>query len=85
VGNTDNLPIGRELAERYLTNWVLAAAHPVIVVRYLQEQGVDPTRLRAISPGHTTRSIPTTPPTGARATAAPRSCCVALNARQGSF
>lgn len=51
IGNTDNLPIGRELAERYLSNWELAGARAAIVVRYLQEQGVDPTRLRAISAG----------------------------------
>jgi chemotaxis protein MotB len=51
VGNTDNLQIGRELAERYPTNWELAGARADIVVRYLQEKGVDPTRLRGISAG----------------------------------
>ena len=51
VGNTDNLPIGPELAGRYPTNWELAGARAAIVVRYLQEQGVDPTRMRAISAG----------------------------------
>jgi chemotaxis protein MotB len=51
VGNTDNVPIGPELAERYPTNWELAAARAAIVVRYLQEGGVDPTKLEAISDG----------------------------------
>ena len=51
VGNTDNLQIGRELADRYPTNWELAGARADIVVRYLQEKSVDPTRLRAISAG----------------------------------
>jgi chemotaxis protein MotB len=51
IGNTDNLPIGRELAERYPTNWELAGERAAIVVRYLQENGVDPGRLRAISAG----------------------------------
>jgi len=51
VGNTDNLPIGPELAGRYPTNWELAGERAAIVVRYLQEQGVDPTRMRAISAG----------------------------------
>lgn len=51
VGNTDNLPIGPELAGRYPTNWELAGERASIVVRYLQEQGVDPGRMRAISAG----------------------------------
>jgi chemotaxis protein MotB len=51
VGNTDNLPIGPELAGRYPSNWELAGERAAIVVRYLQAQGVDPTRLRAISAG----------------------------------
>lgn len=51
VGNTDNVPIGAALAERYPTNWELAAARASIVVRYLQERGVDPAKLEAISNG----------------------------------
>ena len=50
AGNTDDVPIGPGLAERYPTNWVLAGAREV-VVRYLQENGVDPSKLRAISAG----------------------------------
>jgi chemotaxis protein MotB len=51
IGNTDDVPIGRELAERYPTNWELAGARAAEVVRHLQEKGVDPSRLRAISAG----------------------------------
>ena len=51
VGNTDNLPIGSELVDRYPTNWELAGARAATIVRYLQGQGVDPSRMRAISAG----------------------------------
>src|SRR5262245_38449770 len=51
VGNTDNVPIGPELAGRYPTNWELAGARAAVVVRYLQEKGVDPTKLEAVSNG----------------------------------
>jgi chemotaxis protein MotB len=51
TGNTDNLPIGPELVERYPTNWELAGARAAIVVRHLQANGVDPSRMRAISAG----------------------------------
>ena len=45
VGNTDDVPVGRELEARYPTNWELA------VVRHLQKSGVDPTKLDAKSCG----------------------------------
>jgi chemotaxis protein MotB len=51
VGNTDDVPVGRELAERYPTNWELAGARAAVVVRYLQEQGVDPRQMDAVSQG----------------------------------
>jgi chemotaxis protein MotB len=51
VGNTDNVPIGPELAERYPTNWELASARAAVVVRYLQQQGVDPAQMEAVSNG----------------------------------
>jgi chemotaxis protein MotB len=51
VGNTDDVPIGPELADRYPTNWELAAARATVVVRYLQARGVDPRKLEAISNG----------------------------------
>jgi chemotaxis protein MotB len=51
VGNTDDLPIGPELAGRYPTNWELAGARAAVVVRHLQSRGVDPSAMRAISAG----------------------------------
>jgi chemotaxis protein MotB len=51
VGNTDDLPIARDFLERYPTNWELAGERAAIVVRHLQSQGVDPSRMRAISAG----------------------------------
>jgi chemotaxis protein MotB len=51
IGNTDNVPIGRELAEHSPTNWELAGARAAVVVHYLQETGVDPSKLRAIAAG----------------------------------
>jgi chemotaxis protein MotB len=51
VGNTDNVPIGPELAGRYPTNWELAGARAALVVRYLQDRGVDPGQLEAVSNG----------------------------------
>ena len=51
VGNTDNVPIGPGLADRYPTNWELAGARAAVVVRRLQTDGVDPGRMRAISAG----------------------------------
>ncbi len=50
-GNTDNVPIGAGLAERYPTNWELAGARASIVVRHLQNKGVDPSQLEAVSNG----------------------------------
>ena len=51
VGNTDNLPIGPGLADRYPSNWELAGARAAVVVRYLQKRDVGPGRMRAISAG----------------------------------
>jgi chemotaxis protein MotB len=51
VGNTDNVPIGPGLADRYPTNWALAGARADVVVRHLQAQNVDPGSMRAISAG----------------------------------
>jgi chemotaxis protein MotB len=51
VGNTDNMPFGHELAGRYPTNWELAGARAAVVVRHLQESGIDPTKLKAVSGG----------------------------------
>jgi len=51
IGDTDNLPMGPELVGRYPTNWELAGARAAMVVRHLQNQGGDPSRMRAISAG----------------------------------
>jgi chemotaxis protein MotB len=51
VGSTDNVPIGPGLADRYPTNWELAGARAAMVVRHLQNDGVDPTAMRAVSEG----------------------------------
>ncbi|MEZ4330748.1 MAG: OmpA family protein [Myxococcota bacterium] len=50
-GHTDDRKIGGALAQRYPTNWELAAARAARVVRLLEEQGVDPHRLSAVSLG----------------------------------
>jgi len=47
-GHTDNVPTG---GGAFPTNWELSAARALAVVRYLQEQGVDPTRLAAAGYG----------------------------------
>jgi chemotaxis protein MotB len=39
IGNTDDVPIGLELAERYPSNWELAGARAAVVVRQPQEWG----------------------------------------------
>jgi chemotaxis protein MotB len=46
-GHTDNVPLGRGA----YTNWELSTARALAVVRYLQDQGVDPTRLAAAGYG----------------------------------
>lgn len=46
-GHTDNVPLGRG----YVTNWDLSVARSLAVVRFLQESGVDPTRLAAAGYG----------------------------------
>ena len=50
-GHTDPIPINRRSAKRYPTNWELAAARASQVVRLLQEAGVEPQRLSAVSFG----------------------------------
>jgi chemotaxis protein MotB len=46
-GYTDNVPIGSGLVEKFPTNWELSAARATTVVRYLQQDGVDPQLLGA--------------------------------------
>lgn len=47
-GHTDNVPVGGELVERFPTNWELSAARATNVVRFLEEQGVDPAHMAAV-------------------------------------
>lgn len=48
-GHTDNVPVRANA--RFASNWELAAARATQVVRLFASQGVDPTRLRAVSFG----------------------------------
>jgi chemotaxis protein MotB len=52
-GHTDSMPIGGRLAQRFPTNWDLAAARAARVVRLLEESGVKSERLVAVSYGST--------------------------------
>ena len=48
-GHTDNVPIGRELRTKFVTNWELSNARATSAVRYFQDYGnVAPERLSAI-------------------------------------
>ncbi len=47
-GHTDNVPLGRSA---FATNWELSVARALTVVRFLQESGVEPTRLAAAGYG----------------------------------
>jgi chemotaxis protein MotB len=47
-GHTDNVPLGRG---GFATNWDLSVARALAVVRFLQESGVEPTRLAAAGYG----------------------------------
>ncbi len=51
AGHTDNVPIGGRLADRFATNWDLAAARAVSVIRKLESSGVPGRRLVAGSFG----------------------------------
>lgn len=50
-GHTDDVQISRALAKRYPTNWELSAARAINVTRYLQDQGIEPGNLSAVSYG----------------------------------
>lgn len=57
-GHTDDRKIGGALAQRYPTNWELAAARAARVVRLLEERGVDPKKLSAVSLGPNVPVVP---------------------------
>lgn len=50
-GHTDDVPLSPSLAQRWGTNWELAAARAASVVRLLQGESIDPKRLTAVSYG----------------------------------
>jgi chemotaxis protein MotB len=50
-GFTDNESILEPLASRYPSNWDLAAARAIAVVRYLEAQGIDPSQLSGVAFG----------------------------------
>ncbi len=48
-GHTDNVPIGRQLKEKYPSNWELSTARASSVVRYFeQEREISPLRMEAV-------------------------------------
>jgi chemotaxis protein MotB len=63
-GFTDSLPIEYPLRERFPTNWDLAAGRAVSVVRYFEEQGLDPNQLSAVSFGKYHSVAPNDTPEG---------------------
>jgi chemotaxis protein MotB len=50
-GHTDDLPVRPALADRYPSNWDVAAARASAVVRQLVAHGIAPERIRAVSYG----------------------------------
>ena len=49
VGHTDSRQPTARLAKQYPTNWEMGAARAAIAARFLEQQGVDPTRIAAVS------------------------------------
>jgi chemotaxis protein MotB len=51
-GHTDNVPIGKQLQDRFATNWELSAARATTVARVLQEgTKIDPAAFEAVGMG----------------------------------
>jgi chemotaxis protein MotB len=59
-GHTDNVPLGRGA----FTNWELSVARALAVVRFMQDSGVDPTRLAAAGYGEFQPIAPNDTPEG---------------------
>ena len=51
LGYTDNVPVGRKLAQRFPSNWELAGARSASVVRLLEGAGIPSDQLAVISFG----------------------------------
>jgi len=60
-GHTDNVPTG---GGAFPTNWELSSARALAVVRFLQEEGMDPTRLAAAGYGEFQPVAPNDTPEG---------------------
>ena len=60
-GHTDNIPLGKG---QFQTNWDLSAARALAVVRFLQEKGVDPTKLAGAGYGEFQPIAPNDTPEG---------------------
>ena len=60
-GHTDDVPTGKSA---FPTNWELSAARALAVVRFLQQAGVDPTRLAAAGYGEYQPIAPNDTPEG---------------------
>jgi chemotaxis protein MotB len=63
-GFTDSLPIMRPLSDRFPSNWDLAAGRAVSVVRFFEQQGLDPNQLSAVSFGQYHPVAPNDTPEG---------------------
>ncbi|NRB42878.1 MAG: OmpA family protein [Pseudomonadales bacterium] len=53
IGNTDNVPVGQNLIDRYPSNWEVAGERASSVVRLMEAEGVSGERLAAVSFGST--------------------------------
>lgn len=51
-GHSDASPVSQELHQLYPSNWELSARRATSVVRFLQDQGVDPKLLAAVALAH---------------------------------
>ena len=60
-GHTDDVPTGKSA---FPTNWELSTARALVVVRFLQQAGVDPTRLAAAGYGEYQPIAPNDTPEG---------------------
>jgi chemotaxis protein MotB len=53
IGHTDNVPIGANTAQKYPSNWALAAARAAAVVKLMANDGIPSDQLVAVSLGDT--------------------------------
>jgi chemotaxis protein MotB len=53
IGNTDSVPVGPKLAERFPSNWALAAGRASAVVALMADEGIPKRQLVAVSFGDT--------------------------------